>query len=56
MIVVADTGPIHYLILSGHIGLIHDLYRSSGEARADSTRAALQTRRRSGPNPYPRPP
>lgn len=26
MIVVADTGPIHYLILSGHVGLIHDLY------------------------------
>ena len=26
MIVVADTGPIHYLILSGHIGLVHDLY------------------------------
>ena len=28
MIVVADTGPINYLILSGHIGLIHELYGS----------------------------
>lgn len=26
MIVVADTGPIHYLVLSGHIGLLHQLY------------------------------
>jgi predicted nucleic acid-binding protein len=26
MIVVADTGPIHYLILCGHIALLHDLY------------------------------
>ena len=27
MIVVADTGPIHYLVLSGFIGTLHDLYR-----------------------------
>ena len=26
MIVVADTGPIHYLVLSGFIGTLHDLY------------------------------
>ena len=26
MIVVADTGPIHYLILCGCIGVLHDLY------------------------------
>ena len=26
MIVVADTGPIHYLVLSGLIGLLHQLY------------------------------
>jgi len=26
MIVVADTGPIHYLVLSGHIGLLNQLY------------------------------
>lgn len=26
MIVVADTGPIHYLILSGYVGVLHDLY------------------------------
>lgn len=28
MIVVADTGPIHYLILCGHAGLVHELYGS----------------------------
>lgn len=28
MIVVADTGPINYLILSGHIELVRDLYGS----------------------------
>jgi predicted nucleic acid-binding protein len=26
MIVVADTGPVNYLILSGHENLIHELY------------------------------
>ncbi len=26
MIVVADTGPVNYLILSGHVALIHELY------------------------------
>ena len=28
MIVVADTGPVHSLILSGNIGLLRDLYGS----------------------------
>ena len=28
MIVVADTGPVNYLILSGHIDLLHRLYGS----------------------------
>ncbi|MCZ7637686.1 MAG: DUF3368 domain-containing protein [Verrucomicrobia bacterium] len=28
MIVVADTGPVNYLILSGHIGVISPLYGS----------------------------
>jgi|ERR1035438_879861 predicted nucleic acid-binding protein len=26
MIVVADTGPVNYLILSGHVALVHELY------------------------------
>ena len=26
MIVVADTGPIHYLILCGYVAVLHDLY------------------------------
>jgi predicted nucleic acid-binding protein len=26
MIVVADTGPVNYLILSGHVDLAHELY------------------------------
>jgi predicted nucleic acid-binding protein len=26
MIVVADTGPVNYLVLSGQIDLVHDLY------------------------------
>ena len=26
MIVVADTGPLNYLILSGHVVLVHELY------------------------------
>jgi predicted nucleic acid-binding protein len=26
MIVVADTGPVNYLILSGHVDLVHELY------------------------------
>ena len=26
MIVVADTGPVNYLVLSGHVGLVHELY------------------------------
>jgi predicted nucleic acid-binding protein len=26
MIVVADTGPINYLVLSGHAVLVHSLY------------------------------
>jgi predicted nucleic acid-binding protein len=26
MIVVADTGPVNYLVLSGHVTLLHELY------------------------------
>ena len=26
MIVVADTGPVNYLVLSGHVALVHALY------------------------------
>jgi predicted nucleic acid-binding protein len=26
MIIVADTGPVNYLILSGHMALVHELY------------------------------
>lgn len=26
MIVVADTGPVNYLVLSGHVHLVHELY------------------------------
>ena len=26
MIVVADSGPLHYLILLGHVGLLHRFY------------------------------
>jgi predicted nucleic acid-binding protein len=28
MIIVADTGPVNYLILSGHMALAHELYGS----------------------------
>jgi predicted nucleic acid-binding protein len=28
MIVVADTGPVNYLVLSGQVDLAHDLYRT----------------------------
>ena len=28
MIVVADTGPVHYLVLAGHVELLHTLYGS----------------------------
>ncbi len=28
MVVVADTGPVNYLVLSGQIGLAHDLYQT----------------------------
>lgn len=28
MIVVADTSPLNYLVLLGHIGLLPDLFRS----------------------------
>jgi predicted nucleic acid-binding protein len=28
MIVVGDTGPVNYLILSGHVALVHELYEA----------------------------
>jgi predicted nucleic acid-binding protein len=28
MIVVADAGPVNYLVLSGQLDLVHDLYRT----------------------------
>lgn len=49
MIVVADTSPIHYLVLVGHIDVLHKLYGQvlipgavSRELQAVSTPAAVK--------------